>query len=207
MPAPVTAIVILNLKSGAAIEQPLRDILEIFARQEGFQRIRWGRWEESTDKAQLLIDWDSLESHRKFETSGADFEAVGGILRPVLVGPPSMYHVHFSPHPPSAVLAAPVVELATFYSLSANFETDITKFLSLLEKAEGCLAATHGFINEDLAKEDGEEKGKAYLAAIGWSSVGAHAKAMMTKEVADSVHLATSGASHVEMRHVKFQTL
>ncbi|KAK9385247.1 hypothetical protein V1515DRAFT_617504 [Lipomyces mesembrius] len=177
MPAPVTAI------------EPLRDIFEIFSRQEGFQRIRWGRW-ESTDKVQLLID--SLESHRIFETSGADFEAVGSILRPVLAGPSSI------PHPPSAVLGASV-------SLSATFETDITKFLSPLEKAEGCLAVTHRLINEDLAKQDGEEKVKAYLAAIGWSSVGAHAKAMVTREVADSGHLATSGASHVEMRHVNLR--
>ncbi|KAK9311568.1 hypothetical protein V1524DRAFT_403800 [Lipomyces starkeyi] len=207
MSAPVTAIVILNLQPGTAIEQPLRDIFEVFSRQEGLQRISWGRWEEAAEKVQLFIDWDNLESHRKFEASGADYQAVGAILRPVLVAPPSMYHVHFSPHPPSAVLGAPIVELATFYSVSATFETDITKFLSVLEKAEGCVAITHCFIDEDLAKEGGEEKGKAYLAAIGWSSVDAHEKAMTTKDVADSLHLATGGASHVEIRHVKFQSL
>ncbi|KAK9489618.1 hypothetical protein V1508DRAFT_393238 [Lipomyces doorenjongii] len=207
MSSPVTAIVILNLRPGAAIEQSLRDIFEVFSRQEGFQRITWGRWEESAEKVQLFIDWDNIESHRKFEACGADFQAVGGILKPVLVAPPSMYHVHFSPHPPSEVLSAPIVELVTYYSISATFETDIAKFLSVLEKAVGCVAIAHCGIDEDLAKEDGEPKGKAYLAAIGWSSVDANEKAMTTKEVADAVHLANGEARNVEIRHVKFQAL
>ncbi|KAK9238764.1 hypothetical protein V1525DRAFT_399970 [Lipomyces kononenkoae] len=206
MSAPVTAVVILNLKPDAAIEQPAHDVSEIFAKQEGFQRLSWGRWEESPDKVQMLIDWDNLESHRKFENSGADYKAVLGALKPVLVAPPSMYHIHFDPHPISAVLEAPVVALTTFYSLSATFETDIAKLLSYLEKADGFLAVSHGFIDEELAKEDGDEKGKAYLAAIGWSSVDAHVKATTTKEIADAIQLTSGGSKHVEVRHVKFKT-
>ncbi|KAK9367585.1 hypothetical protein V1509DRAFT_144789 [Lipomyces kononenkoae] len=206
MSAEVTAVVILNLKPGAAIEQPAHDITEIFAKQEGFQRLSWGRWVESPDKVQMFIDWDNLGSHRKFESSGDDYKAVLGALKPVLVAPPSMFHIHFSTHPPLAVLRSPVVELVTYYSVSATFETDITKFLSYLEKAEGYLAASHGFIDEELALVDGEEKGKAYLTAIGWSSIDAQVKAMTTEEIADNALLATGGLKRVEVRHVKFQT-
>ncbi|KAK9243572.1 hypothetical protein V1506DRAFT_544075 [Lipomyces tetrasporus] len=85
MSAPVTAVVTLNLKPVAAIEQPARGISEIFAKQEGFHRLSWGRWEESPDKVLMLIDWDHLESHRKFENSGADYKAVLGALKPILV--------------------------------------------------------------------------------------------------------------------------
>jgi hypothetical protein len=40
-------------------------------------------------------DWDTIEAHRQFEASGADFAAVGDVLGPVLAKPPAMHHVNF----------------------------------------------------------------------------------------------------------------
>lgn len=41
------------------------------------------------------LDWDNIESHRLFEKSGADYAALGVILKSVVAEPPLVYHVNF----------------------------------------------------------------------------------------------------------------
>ncbi|KFZ14308.1 hypothetical protein V501_03295 [Pseudogymnoascus sp. VKM F-4519 (FW-2642)] len=97
MTQPITEVVQLQLQPGAVIEELMSDFLRILQRQPGFQHLAWGRWEESPDNVQLLLNWDTIEAHRQFELSGADFAAVGEVLGPVLAKPPAMHHVNFKP--------------------------------------------------------------------------------------------------------------
>ncbi|KFX91312.1 hypothetical protein V490_05980 [Pseudogymnoascus sp. VKM F-3557] len=95
MTQPITEVVQLQLQLGAVIEERMSSFLRIMQRQPGFQQLTWGRWEESPDNVQLHLNWDSIEAHRQFELSGADFAAVGDVLGPVLAKPPAMHHVNF----------------------------------------------------------------------------------------------------------------
>ncbi|RFU27481.1 hypothetical protein B7463_g8869, partial [Scytalidium lignicola] len=189
MTFPITEVVFLNLRSGANTDQSIYRLSEILHRQPGFQNLRWGRWKESTDKIQLLIDWDDLVSHKAFEKCGADFAALGELLGPILAAPPTMHHVPWSSTVIDTNIKDSVIKLVTFYVLS---------------KSIGFKAFTGGRIPEELQFEESETTVQAYFLAIAWKSVEHHINAMKTKDVMESLPLIGGVTQHIEMHHVTF---
>ncbi|KAH8816990.1 hypothetical protein F5884DRAFT_241560 [Xylogone sp. PMI_703] len=204
MEPPVTEVVVLPLQSEDNVDQAIRALSDILPRQPGFRKFRWGQWKESSDKLQLLVDWDNLESHKAFENSGADFSELGTRLWAVLAAPPLIHHVTW----PSSIIDAnikdSVIELATFYDISEAFESDLGEFLQVLSKSNGFKAFVEGHILEELQYETVETPVKAYQLAIAWESVDHHINAMKTKEVTESLPKVGGASKHVEMHHVAF---
>ena len=72
--AGATEIAVLPLKKGSSPKdldsppgQALKDSLEALGQVEGFQRCYWGIEVENPNVLDLFIDWDSIESHKKFQ--------------------------------------------------------------------------------------------------------------------------------------------
>lgn len=99
----------------------------------------------------------------------------------ILGGAPNLYHAHFFPSPPKAALSdatSPVTEIVTCYfptSYSAEdqkaFEEGVKKLVAVIEKeAKTCKASAGGWVEEEIAVPDSDEKAKAYVLLIGWES-------------------------------------
>ncbi|KAL3458722.1 hypothetical protein BJX64DRAFT_291875 [Aspergillus heterothallicus] len=187
----INEIVILTLQPGISPEEPINALNTILFRQEGFRCMAWGRWEEESNKAQLLIrtslaytgDWDDLSSLKKFEQSSADLEAT---LR--------------------KVLEAPVVEVATSFSGPTDFKAGAGGFLDLVASSVGCVGVVHEEIVEDIVRDAQDTPGKGSFAALGWASGDAHMKAVREGGVQNKVNLiiGVGKAKQLEMHHVEF---
>jgi hypothetical protein len=65
MSRPVTEVVTLNLQPGANAEEAIKGFNTVLSRREGFQSLRWGRWEQDQNKVNLIIGkFPNLQSHR-----------------------------------------------------------------------------------------------------------------------------------------------
>ncbi len=114
----------------------------------------------------------------------------------VLDGSPLLYHVHFSPHPPSLAFSE-VTEFITAYfptTYSAEdqktFHDGMTKFgNAVTEVWKDCKGTTGGWVVEELDLPKSSEKAKAYVALLGWTSVDAHMAYRETQSFKDNVHL------------------
>ena len=147
----------------------------------------------------MLPEWDDLSSHHRFETSGADFAAMGALMGPLLASPPQMHHVVFNP-PLYYIFDSPsscVTEIVTFHSPSSTFEADIKEFLEALANADGLKGCCRGVVVE--------ENLYSYQIFIQWESIKAHEEAMLRDDVKSKVHLVAGGAERMEMHHTKFQ--
>ena len=74
--APVTEIAILPLKSGCQLDKPATDdgtlfqeALNTILEQDGAQGLYWGREKDNPTNLVLLVDWDAIDSHKKFMNS------------------------------------------------------------------------------------------------------------------------------------------
>ncbi len=110
-----------------------------------------------------------------------------------------MYHVHLTPHPPSQVLSdvnTPACETLVMYFPSDysqadqdKFEESIKKLVKVVEdNAETYTGSAGGWVVEELPIPGTEEKGKAYAAFIGWTSVQAHMDFRETQAFKDNAH-------------------
>ncbi|KAL3455571.1 hypothetical protein BJX64DRAFT_272136 [Aspergillus heterothallicus] len=97
MSRPIAEVVTLTLQPGANAEKAIRGLTSILSRREGFQSLKWGRWEQDQNKVNLIIGWDDISYHKAFEQSETDFAVAGAFLGPVLAGPPFMFHVFLDP--------------------------------------------------------------------------------------------------------------
>ncbi|KAL2826193.1 hypothetical protein BJY01DRAFT_229863 [Aspergillus pseudoustus] len=204
MSTPVTEVVILTVKPDADVEGPAEGLFNIIARQEGFQRLKWGRWEEDPNKVQLMINWDDISYHIAFTQSGADYQELFAGLTPLIAAPPEIFHLQIDTDAVNKILDDPVVELATFYLVGDGFEEAITNALAAGAKSEACLGSVRGAVVEELALgENG--KGKAQYAAISWTSLEARAEAAQSEDVKESGKAVVGTIGGFEVHHVKFQ--
>jgi quinol monooxygenase YgiN len=221
MSTPVTEVVVLTVKPEVDVDGPAEGLFSIIARQEGFRRLKWGRWEEDPNKVQLMIstppyrncirtslltlpDWDDISSHIAFTQSGADYQELFAGLTPLIAAPPEIFHLQIDPDAINKILDDPIVELATFFLVGEGFEEAVTNTLAVNTKSEGCLGFARGPVVEELAYEDGP-KGKAHYAAISWTSLEARTATTQREDVKESGQLLIGKIGGYEVHHVKFQ--
>lgn len=136
----------------------------------------------------MTADWESLEAHRAFMDSEI-YGPFGKRLEALLSDPPHLYHVHFKT-PFNKPASAPVTEMVALYFAPdykpSDFDPDFGKFTAVLEKsAEGYRGSAGGWVVEEL-EYDGQ-KGKAFVAAIGWDSIDAHKAYRETEAFSNSI--------------------
>ncbi|KAL2356236.1 hypothetical protein BJ546DRAFT_595358 [Cryomyces antarcticus] len=211
--SPVTERAFLPLIAGADINDQSSDAgkvwqstLETVTSQDGCQRAYYGCQLEDPTMLELLIDWDSKDSHQKFIDSDA-YGPFGKHLGTIMSGGPELYHVKLTtPH--TTAFSAPVLELATFYfeSESSDVEAAFEKFAKVAAKsAEGLVGAASGWSIEEVEHSSLKGKGKARVLVAGWQSVDAHMKYRETQEFKESVPLLREKAKGAEMHHVELK--
>jgi hypothetical protein len=91
---------------------------------------------------------------------------------------------------------SPVVEIVTIYfpidiaRTSRDRVVSATKeFRDILQGNGGCIASSGGWILEEVSIPGHEEKGKAFIMTIGWSSVEDHDEFVKTPIVQSHAHL------------------
>jgi hypothetical protein len=129
-----------------------------------------------------------------------DFVDIGWILDPLFAAPPLLHHVYFTPPIFEIIAKAPVVEISTFYGVAPTFETDISRYFSILVQSRGFIAMTGGAVVEELATKEGGNKEKAYQVVIAWESIKDHTLALTAEEVK-----VEKPAGFVGMHHVRFE--
>ncbi|KIV86655.1 hypothetical protein PV11_02254 [Exophiala sideris] len=187
----VTEIALLPLQEGkipddrtSQIGQIHADLLEILLAQPGCQRCYWGRGVEDRLLLRWFVDWNSIEDHQKFMKSDA-YKPFLDRFGEILGGAPTLYHASFTPHPPRAALSdttSPATEIATMYFPTSYSKEDQDKVtenvkaaITIIEKeAKEYRASAGGWVEEEIDIPDTEEKAKAYVLLIGWTSVEAH---------------------------------
>ena len=103
----------------------------------------------------------------------------------LLGGAPSLYHASFTPHPPRAALSdttSPATEIVTMYfptSYSKADQDEVVKkakaAIEIVEReAKEYRASAGGWVEEEIDIPETDEKAKAYVLLIGWTSVEAH---------------------------------
>lgn len=195
--AGATEIAYLPINQEKLVGQKFKDVLQTILQQEGCQGLSWGVQVENPSITNLFIDWDSVDDHKKFIAS-PQYKPFGEELMSLLdEGAPSLYHVHFDPHPPSAPLAdGNATEFITMYfptdysaADQATFDENIRNFFGGVEgSAEGFKGASHGWVVEELKDPKSGELSKAYVILIGWTSVAAHMAYRETQSFKDNIH-------------------
>lgn len=222
MARPVTELAFLSLAAGSNIEdatspsgQIWKEFRDTFEAGETCQRIYWGRQVENPTVLQIGIDWDSVEAHIAY-TKLPLFPPLNARLLSLVDGDAYLYHVHFEPHPPLAVLSgsfSPVTEFLTAYLPSSTslesqkaYEQNFAKFMKVLEECgEGYRGYRSGWVVEELEHESLGGKGKAYCGAIGWETVEKHQATREKEKIKENAGLLkTEGVTGLEMHHVKF---
>ncbi|OAL33337.1 hypothetical protein AYO20_07348 [Fonsecaea nubica] len=194
--AQATEVVFLPLKEGNDPDgQQLKGTIETILKQGGPLRLYSGPQVEHPSVHNLFIDWTSIGHHEKFmEWEGYKSFLDGAVTQ--CEKPPSLYHVHFEPFPPSAAFSE-VTEFLTIYfpaDYSAEdqktFHENMKKFgVNVTRDWEGCRGAVGGWVAEELEDPKTSEKARAYVELIGWESVDSHMKYRETPSFKDNVPL------------------
>ncbi|KAL6237593.1 hypothetical protein BDW75DRAFT_75965 [Aspergillus navahoensis] len=200
----VTEVVNIPFTLETDIDSLIPKTIPVISEQEGFRRLRWGRWEENQTKVQMMINWDDISFHQRF-IDGPDYPDLMGLLEGLLTGPPSIIHVHFDEETINRIVDCPIVELATFYAIDEGFEETVERSLAVEKESEGCLGYVRGNIVEEVALSEGGLKGKGHCAAISWTSLRARLDATKRDKVKESGLVLASKCGGYEVHHVKFQ--
>ncbi|KIW76231.1 hypothetical protein Z517_10977 [Fonsecaea pedrosoi CBS 271.37] len=194
--AQATEIVFLPLKEGNDPHgEQLKGTIETILKHGGPLRLYSGPQVEHPNIHNLFIDWTSIGHHEKFmEWEGYKSFLDGAVTQ--CEKPPSLYHVHFEPFPPSAAFSE-VTEFITIYfpaNYSAEdqktFHENMKKFgVNVTRDWEGCRGAVGGWVAEELEDPKTSEKARAYVELIGWESVDSHMKYRETPSFKDNVPL------------------
>ncbi|KAK5192463.1 hypothetical protein LTR99_009784 [Exophiala xenobiotica] len=174
------------------------DVLDILLSQPGCQRCYWGRQVEDRNLLRWFVDWDNIDSHKKFMNS-ALYKPFLDRFRLILGGPTNLYHAQFTPHPPTAALSdttSPTTEIVTMWFPTSYSEEDKKKvvddakaLVAVVEKeAKTYRASAGGWVEEDIDIPGTDEKGKAYVLLIGWTSVEAHMEFRETNAFKENIH-------------------
>lgn len=203
--APTTEIALLPLKSGehpdsegSTTSTIHKELAQIVLSQPGCQRLYWSREVENPDNLRWLLDWDSIDDHKKFMKSEAYkpfLEKFGEILG----GSPQLWHANFTSHPPSAALSttSPATEILHIYfptdlsdDSAADFVERVKKFTAVLEKdASGFTGSATGWVTEEIDIPDKGEKAKAFCILFGWKTVEDHQAFRETQSFKDNINL------------------
>jgi hypothetical protein len=72
----------------------------------------------------------------------------------------------------------------------SQFESDLKKLIAVIEKESSGThtASAGGWIEEEADIPGSSEKGKAYIAALGWHSIEAHMSFRETQHFKDNIH-------------------
>ncbi|KAL4991667.1 hypothetical protein BDW68DRAFT_173912 [Aspergillus falconensis] len=200
----VTEIVNIPFIPETDIDSLILKTIPVISKQEGFRRLKWGRWEEDQCKVQMMINWDDISFHQRFINS-PDYPDLLGLLEGLLTGPPSIIHVHFDEEAINRIVDCPIVELATFYAIGEGFEETVERSLAVGKESEGCLGYIRGNVVEEIALSEKEAKGKGHYVAISWSSLQARLNATKRDKVKESGLVVASKVGGYEVHHVKFQ--
>ncbi|KAF1352282.1 hypothetical protein BDV97DRAFT_397317 [Delphinella strobiligena] len=216
---PVTEVATFQLKTGSNITdlnsqagRIWQSICRTVSRADNFEGLFYGHEVETPNVAQLFVNWDSLESHKKFMTS-PEYGPMVESLEAIISGPPSFVHYDFaSMGKLVAALSAPVTELATFYlpSKTSSFQTNLERFEKASSESgtNGFLGITTGWSIEDVEHEGFSEgkTGKSVLLAIGWDSIDAHMAFRETDVFKDIIGLLRGEPKGVELHHATLRT-
>ncbi|KAL3495047.1 hypothetical protein BJX62DRAFT_233699 [Aspergillus germanicus] len=206
MSPPVTEIVTLSLLPEANAEAAIKGFNTVLSRREGFQSLKWGRWEQDQNKLNLIIGWDDISYHKAFEQSETDFASAGAFLGPVLAGPPFMFHVYLDPIERERILSAPVVEVATFFSVPDDYSVEGERFLEILGSFKGGLGFLHADVFEEISADGSEQKGKGWFVLLAWESIELHVAAKDSDAVQENYHLikGEGKTDEIEWHYVTF---
>ncbi|KAK0937109.1 hypothetical protein LTR29_011318 [Friedmanniomyces endolithicus] len=209
---PTTEIALIPLKAGAHIgdyDSPAASVIntsfDTLRAVDGMQQINFGTQMEDPTKMQLMITWDSIKNHHDFMKSDS-YGPFGKKLGAIIDGDISIVHADFKPEGAlTKAFSAPVTEVATFYFNDAppsDYVETVGKMDKALHGVDGYLGLAIGITHETV--EEGEIKGKAAVAAIGWQSKEAHMAFRETQSFKDNIHLLRSSSKKVTMWHVQF---
>lgn len=152
--------------------------------------------------------WDTIADHQRFQELPV-YGQMLKTLKPVLDGSPQLVHFDLkSPGELSAATSAPVTEVATLFlpKKISSFNDKMSSFAKILnEHAEGFLGCAYSWIMEDVEHESFGPgiKGRAFLLAIGWSSISAHMAFKKTGAFQENLEL-FQDARASEIHHTTF---
>ncbi|KAI9722677.1 MAG: hypothetical protein M1812_001608 [Candelaria pacifica] len=219
--APTSEFAVFSLVTNASIEDPTSDAgtvwnstLDTVMAQDGYQRAYWGRQVESPDTLELVVDWESIDAHKAF-TNKPIYGPFLKHLDTILGAPPNLIHVNFDPHPPARAISnnsSRVTEMCRFVfsaglsdSQKSDFESSFVSFAKAAEKADAFRGMSSGWVVEEIEHSSLKgEKGKAFVAAIGWQSVDGHMEFRKTDEFKDTIKVLREKSISVDAHHVSF---
>ena len=183
--------------------QVLKDTLDTLMEQKGVQRAYWGREIENAKTFRLFVDWDTVDDHINFTVAEYEarnlrtyrhtdlvhishyqpfLERFGQIAD---VSKAQLFHAHLTPHPATEALSdrvSPATEILTVYFPNDYSQADQDQFLEDIKKlvkaiednAETYTGSAGGWVEEEIPIPGTSDKGKAYIALIGWKSMEDH---------------------------------
>ncbi|KAI9795790.1 MAG: hypothetical protein M1833_006811 [Piccolia ochrophora] len=237
MPTPTTEIVTFTFPPNTNVEDASTSpgktwagVRSLIAAQKGFQRAYSGPQVETSDNLQFIVgehnplltmprsvpqakgassDWDSLDAHKDFMNS----EIYGSMIQDlmsIIAAPPSVFHVNFSPHPPSAALLAPAVEILTlFHSATISpeetsvFESSLKALNAAVVRAAGHKGLAGGWVAEHLEHASVDGNATAYVCVYGWESVDAHMAFRETESFKDNIGGLRDSVKGITMHHAR----
>ncbi|EXJ70199.1 uncharacterized protein A1O5_06267 [Cladophialophora psammophila CBS 110553] len=189
-------------------------LIQTILSQPGVQRVYWGREIENPLMLRWFVDWDDIENHKRFMNADAYrpfVERIGTIV----AGAAKAYHAQLRPHPPVAALSnttSPITEVVTMWFPNTypqkdqdNVTEDVENFISIFENhAHNYTASAAGWVDEEIDIPGMEERGKAYVLLVGWTSVEAHMQFRETQAFKDSIHfvMGAKNLKKIEAVHV-----
>ncbi|ETS85935.1 hypothetical protein PFICI_03960 [Pestalotiopsis fici W106-1] len=210
----VTEIVQFNPKKDLNFDDAAHRLTRTIAQQSGVTRVRYARRHEDPLKGAIFIDWRALSDHKAFmekEYYGPFLE----VVRHLVDGPLSIYHVPFHPHPPTVLdnldgrgrsKVAEVVHAYFPLSITSvqqqEILADVQQFIDQINPKGASGEHAHGFALEDV--EFKGEKCRALVLVLGWDSVEAHHAYRQTEDFAKNIPLLRNlpGLKGMEMWHV-----
>jgi heme-degrading monooxygenase HmoA len=219
--ADMTAEVLnLPLKPGldlSAEETKLQweDCLGTLVAQPGARRVLWGRQVEDQDTVHVVVDWDSLESHKAFVQSPSFQPFIEKINQNFLARGPSFFHVRL----PAAQIAqgdpftCPVTEyFSAFFQPDYNSSDYDAQFAAFQEAvAQIANVDAKGLAGGWSLENQGHEalgegvQGKLFVMFMGWESLADHMKFRESEEFGKVIPHLREGTVARNVRHVEFK--
>ncbi|KIW70731.1 hypothetical protein PV04_02972 [Phialophora macrospora] len=194
--AQATEIVSLSLKEGVDAQTPqLKSALETIIKQGRPHRMYAGAQVEHPNVQSLFIDWSSIDHHIQF-TKWEGYKAFLDGAAELCDAPPSPFHVHFEPFPPTPAFTEVTEFLSVYFPADYSpedqqtFHEGMKKFGSIVQRDwEECRGTAGGWVAEELEDPKTGEKAKVYVCLLGWPGVESHMKFRETQSFKDNVHL------------------